>query len=104
MDKNDIYNDKNKEKDEIACVEVEDATYMAIQNTLVLNKTLEDNILAICEPQRDISTVCEKIEKEEEKNSEQNIEMTISEAKFEDIDEPKDQQIDKGEIDWANKE
>ena len=104
MDKNDIYNDQNKEKDEIACVEVEDATYMAFQNTLVLNKTLEDNILAICEPQRDISTVCEKIEKEEEKNSEQNIEMTISEAKFEDIDEPKDQQIDKAEIDWANKE
>ena len=30
--------------------------------------------------------------------------MTISEAKFEDIDEPKDQQIDKAEIDWANKE
>ena len=69
-----------------------------------MNETLEGNILAICEPQRDISTVCEKIEKEEEKNSEQNIEMTISEANFEDIDEPKDQQIDKGEIDWANKE
>ena len=63
MDKNDIYSDQNKEKDEITCVEVEDATNMAIQNTLILNKTLEDNILTICKPQKFISTGCEEIEK-----------------------------------------
>ena len=27
MDKNDIYNDQNKEKDEIACAEAENAMY-----------------------------------------------------------------------------